>query len=422
MPLPQWMQTGVQKWQDGGGVNGLMANPWFNIGQSIAQGQGASPGYVQSMQIQSMQQEQQRRQALQEAMKGLSSKPTGALAPQQPPKIEDMISSGIGQQAAGMGQYGTSAAPVPQINPSQPQPIQQGPTPQAGAASDPQALYRQQLEALAQYGEPAQQMAALKELAAMSEPAQGGFGGTSMEAQAANAYLNSLPPEQRHAAMLELSKQRLTRERTIATPQGTYTMPGYTLPGYPGSSDGSGPGGAPGAGPGGFTPKPVSESEARDQYVGNSLLNVSNMLADFNAANPDFDPTAFGHWAREAIAPGAGLENMVKEGPKQAYDAMRKEWASNLVFLRSGVTAREEEVEREMMNWDSPGDSKETRLWKARLRAEKELEAYDKGFREGRVHPEEYERNKALLQQRVEAARAALQSSDAKPWDMPWPN
>ena len=274
--------------------------------------------------------------------------------------------------------------------------------------------------ALAQHGEPAQQLAAMKELAAMNEAPGPMFEGTGMEAQALNAYLETLPPEQRAAARDELMRQRLARPTTITTPQGTHVLPGYNLPGFPGSTDSGGISQAPG-GLGGFTAKPVTESEARDQYVGNSLLNVSNMLADFTTANPDFDPTAFGHWAREAIAPGAGLENMIKEGPKQAYDAMRKEWASNLVFLRSGVTAREEEVEREMMNWDMPGDSKETRLWKARLRAEKELEAYEKGYREGRVHPAEFETNLAVLQKRVNDARQALQASGAKPWDMPWP-
>lgn len=422
--LGNLFRKGAENWKAGGGIDGLMANPWFQMGQSMSQGQGVTPGYVQSQQIRSMQEEQKRREAMMMAMRGLSTgSPSGPMAPQAPKRIEDMIAGGIGAQAAGMGQYGTSAQMVPQINPVNPTQPQPGnaPAPSAAAPVSAGDRYRRMLEAMAMYGDGAQQIEAMKELVEMSAPASSGFAGNGMEAQAINTYLNSLPPEIRHQEMLRIAQQRMTQPRTITTPEGTYTIPGYTIPGFPGSADGSGPSTGAGGVPSGFTPKPISEGEARDQYVGNSLLNVSNMLNDFEAQNPEFDPTAFEHYIKDVMVPGSGLENMVRDSGKQTHDALRKEWAANLVFLRSGVTAREEEVEREMStSWPQAGDSEETKMWKRRLRAEKELEAYNKGFREGRVHPDEYEVNKAKLEERVQAARDALRAAGAKPWEMQW--
>ena len=53
----------------------------------------------------------------------------------------------------------------------------------------------------------------------------------------------------------------------------------------------------------------------------------------------------------------------------KTLDTNADEWSSMLVFLRSGATARQEEVERARKNfWPKPGDSKEERARKRKMR------------------------------------------------------
>lgn len=72
---------------------------------------------------------------------------------------------------------------------------------------------------------------ALNQLAKIkSTGGQFGFQGKGLENQMLNTYLNTLPQDQRQAAMVELSRQKLQRPTTYTLPTGqTITQPGYNL-------------------------------------------------------------------------------------------------------------------------------------------------------------------------------------------------
>jgi len=240
----------------------------------------------------------------------------------------------------------------------------------------------------------------------LAAPGDGpGFAGTSMEAQAAEMFINSLPPEQQKAARENLARQRLTRESTITTPLGTRVFPGYVLPGEgaagPASNDG-------------FVPKPITEGEATARYVGTSLLNVGAQMDDFLTTNPDFDATEASGIG--ASAPGVAGKYL-SSGERQTYNGLAEDWASSLVFLRSGVTAREEEVQREMRKWPGPGTKPLAVKEKALQRAQAELAAYQKGYREGRIMDKEARNAIAQLQQKVAHTRNDLEAFRASSGD-----
>ena len=227
-------------------------------------------------------------------------------------------------------------------------------------------------------------------------PEKGYFEGTGIEAQALNAYLESLPPEQRDAEALRLSKQRLTQPQTLVTPQGTYTRPGYSI----GSTPTAPAGGVSGA-PSGFIPKPETEREQTVKYV-SGQLHAHRQRADEILARAGFDPTKSENMA--ANLPLVG--NFLASEDYQAYKATANEWTTNLVFLRSGATARKEEVDAAFQNyWPQPGDKPRTVDDKRLMRLEQELQALQFGMQEGRIAPESAKQEIAQVKQDLTSAR-----------------
>lgn len=89
---------------------------------------------------------------------------------------------------------------------------------------NPQAEIREVDGALVRVGQDGQ----VQTLIESKKPA--GFEGTSLEAQALNTYLNSLPPEQREAEKQRLAQQRLTRPEVYESASGMVVeRPGYSL-------------------------------------------------------------------------------------------------------------------------------------------------------------------------------------------------
>lgn len=200
----------------------------------------------------------------------------------------------------------------------------------------------------------------------------GAFEGTGMEAQMLNIYLDpTIPPNDPRK---QLAVQKLTQPRVVTTPEGTYAVPGYNLQELQGMAQGgaapapgvaqSAPYGAP-AVPGGtqpaayggipgFTPKPPpaekppTESERRGEF---SVGNMRNL----DAQATDYIPDTISALANEWL-PGA-VKGYIQTPEYRSYNRLASEWAANWVFLRSGATARKDEVDAAVQNyWPQPGD------------------------------------------------------------------
>lgn len=219
MPLPQWMQNAGSAWKKGGGIGGLMANPYFQMGQSVGAGRSPTQGYLQSQQVQQLAIEQAQRQELERLLGGITQQTGGILGPQQQgpqpqqaPNIAEQsaspytgnslgdLSTSLGlpqqqqarpttvptpQQRPGMqgpmvspnarsaSPQGVQALPAPGALPQAPGPQQQTvPPPMPGQpqqnpyrqAQAPQSTHRKILEAFKQAGNPEQKLQAAQAL------------------------------------------------------------------------------------------------------------------------------------------------------------------------------------------------------------------------------------------------------------------
>ncbi len=196
------------------------------------------------------------------------------------------------------------------------------------------------------------------------------FEGTGIEAQALNRYLNSLPEDQRQAEADRLAKERLIRATTITTPAGTEIRPGYSFPGMSSTEPTTVP------------PRPTQRERSAEFVVGN-LDNLETRIQD---AESRFDPTSVQSMAADIPLVG----NFLASGAQQEHRAAADEWTTNMVFLRSGATAREDEKESTYQNYFAqPGDAPETVINKRAMRAEARAEAEKQGREAGRLGPSE---------------------------------
>jgi len=116
-------------------------------------------------------------------------------------------------------------------------------------------------------------------------------------------------------------------------------------------------------------------------YISNSLTTASDAVQSI-LDKPDFDPTAPEHVAGE-------LSDFLASGDYQIYKAASDEWATNMVFLRSGATAREEEKAAAFKNfWPQPGNKPEAVFFKNKFRINQEINAHALAGMEGRVSKE----------------------------------
>ncbi|TXS96037.1 hypothetical protein FV139_00580 [Parahaliea maris] len=182
----------------------------------------------------------------------------------------------------------------------------------------------------------------------------GPFKGTGMEAQMLNeAYRQSVGGGQmsHDDFMRDVASQRLGRQTTVATPEGTYITPGYDtsfMGGRRGTPD--------------FVPKPPTEGEKRGQYTTSNLRQLNNAASEMVPSITDA--------AAEQYAPEF-LKGYFTSDEYKAMNNRAREWAATLVFMRSGATARKDEVDAAMQNfWPQPGDGPQDVQRKAQMREE----------------------------------------------------
>lgn len=189
----------------------------------------------------------------------------------------------------------------------------------------------------------------------------GPFKGTSLEAQMLNILLDPNIPDddQRKIA----ATQFLGKEKTVATPDGTYITPSYDVGAIRGESQEK-----PKTT---FVPKPPVESEKRARF---SLGNMRELEARANSYVPSFTESVVSE-----VAPESVVQLMASPDFKK-FQNVADEWARNLVFLRSGATARDDEVQAAIRNYfPAVGDGPEEIQRKAEMRADavkKAEEAY----------------------------------------------
>jgi len=156
-----------------------------------------------------------------------------------------------------------------------------------------------------------------------------------------------------------------------------------------------------------FQRKPT-ESDRRSAYVADSLSTASEAVEDI-LEDPDFDPTSVEESAR-------AISNWTASEEYQQYKAAADEWATNMVFLRSGATAREEEKSAAFSNfWPQPGDKKETRNFKTKLRLQQEINAYSMAAMGGRISSEKAKEKIRQTEKKLEKIGGSMSSKTPDP-------
>jgi len=214
------------------------------------------------------------------------------------------------------------------------------------AANDLKVQGMDRADARALAAEQGRNKRALAKATAAGESGDLPFKGTSIEAQALNsqwpaAAAKGMTMEQYRQAV---GAQRLGRETTIVTPQGTQVQPGYDLGFINTGEEGKSKDAR-------FVPKPATDAQRRSEYT------VSSMQ-EYDKRATDYTPTAL-----EAIAyergPGELKGGLVSNEFKEQRENAG-EWAANMVFLKSGATARKDEVDRAVTDfWPAYGDDEE---------------------------------------------------------------
>lgn len=202
----------------------------------------------------------------------------------------------------------------------------------------------------------------------------GGYGGTGIEAQHLNNWMRfkngELPATD---PRVQLARDFLSKERTVNTGQGIEIRPGYNL-------EGGGGGGAR------TVEKPLTEGERRAGYV-NKTLATMNQEAESIIRNENGE-IKFRPGLRDSLgnlAPQA-VQGYIQSPEYRQYKAMADEWASMLVFLRSGATARQEEKDASFTNyWPQPGEDDATINAKRRMRQQMMENATALGRQQGRI-------------------------------------
>ena len=130
----------------------------------------------------------------------------------------------------------------------------------------------------------------------------------------------------------------LGRDRTTTTPEGTTVTPGYSFDenGRIVPSEGK------------TVDKPLSEAERRGTYT-------VGMMRNFHADGGSYIPGSFESLASDFIP--ASFSGLLTTPEFKKYKRNADEWARSATMLKSGVTARPDEVEASFINyWPQPGD------------------------------------------------------------------
>lgn len=185
----------------------------------------------------------------------------------------------------------------------------------------------------------------------------GFFDGGGIEGEALNRYLMSLPPEQREVAANEFAKQRLTRQTTLTTPQGTMIMPGYNLP-SPQTP-------LPQAPQGQLIPKETTDAERLASGYAERMSAAENIFT--NLAGKNFDPVNARDAAGAAL-PGAA-EAVVTSPEYKSYRSAAEDWITANLRKESGATITPQEFDRDFKKYfPQPLDPPEVQQQKAQAR------------------------------------------------------
>lgn len=151
-----------------------------------------------------------------------------------------------------------------------------------------------------------------------------------------------------------------------------------------------------------------SADERRASLGSRNLLSLEEAANDALNDNPEFDPTAL--FEAKGDLPLVG--NIMASPGFQQYRAAADEWTANMVFMRSGTTARQDEKDAAFQNfWYRVGDDQTTLPFKQRLRLEAMREAYIAGQRANRIGSDEA--NEVLSD--IDRQLSALQQGETAP-------
>lgn len=205
------------------------------------------------------------------------------------------------------------------------------------------------------------------------------FSGSGIESQMLNIMLDD--NVQDNDPRKQLARQRLRRSQTISTPQGVYTQPGYdlsifnntepvknnmqNLPANTITQNNGDLRQSQNALPA-FTPARPTERQQNAQLSTENMKRFHNEVLSLENSG-SFNPAG----AENIGANTPFVGNFLASPDFRQFKTGADEWAANLVFLRSGATARQEEKDSAVKNYfPQPGDDPETIKRKQQRRQE----------------------------------------------------
>lgn len=201
----------------------------------------------------------------------------------------------------------------------------------------------------------------------------GAFAGTGIENQMLNIALDPNIPESDPRKIV--ARQRLERDLTTVTPEGTFIRPGYDLPQVaPAPSAEQKPADQPAQ----FVEKPPTEGQAKASGFHDRMISAQAELSSLG----DYDPIA----STEAAL---GATNVTATAEKQRFNQAANDWIRAKLRKESGAVIGDEEMAAEYRTYfPIYGDSKEVIEQKARARKVAEdamLRDADPGYRKTAV-------------------------------------
>lgn len=198
----------------------------------------------------------------------------------------------------------------------------------------------------------------------------GAFAGTGIENQMLNIALDPNIPESDPRKIV--ARQRLERDLTTVTPEGTFIRPGYDLPNV--SAPAPAAEQKPAEQPAQFVEKPPTEGQAKASGFHDRMISAQAELSSLG----DYDPIA----STEAAL---GATNVTATAEKQRFNQAANDWIRAKLRKESGAVIGDEEMAAEYRTYfPIYGDSKEVIEQKARARKVAEdamLRDADPGYR-----------------------------------------
>jgi hypothetical protein len=165
------------------------------------------------------------------------------------------------------------------------------------------------------------------------EVVQRGYAGTSIEAQQLNKALGDLPDDDPYKIA---AIDKLQRERTVVTPEGTIIMPGYSNRAL-GIDEPNGPGRR-------VIPKPTTDQERAAQGFRGRMQSAETEIARLKKESPNYKPEG---WLENA----RGVFNATATAEHQQYRQAADDWIRAKLRKESGAVISKEEMDKEYDNY-----------------------------------------------------------------------